>query len=128
MPVVVIGVGVDLVEIDRVQESLGRWGDRLVEKLMDPPEASTLPGEAPERGRSLAFAIAGKEAVSKALGTGWSRGVQWRHVIVSLAPSPAARLASRAADVARAKGSRGSGELTFELRGNILLAEYRLLS
>lgn len=128
MPFVVIGVGLDLVEIDRVQESLGRWGERLVEKLMDPPEAGSLPSDPRERGRALAFAIAGKEAVSKALGTGWSRGVQWRHVIVSAGTSPAARLRGRAADVARAMGSRGPGELIFDLRGNILLAEYRLLS
>ena len=128
MPRVVIGVGVDLVEIDRVQESLTRWGDRLVEKLMDPPEARTLPAEPRDRGLALALAIAGKEAVSKAIGTGWSRGVQWRHVVVSTGPSPAARLQGRAKDVSRALGSRGSGDLIFDVRGNLVVAEYRLLS
>ena len=128
MPLVVIGVGVDLVEIDRVQESLGRWGERLVEKLMDPPEAGALPADPRDRGQALAFAIAGKEAVSKALGTGWSHGVQWRHVIVAPEPSPVARLLGRAAHVASALGSSGAGELIFDLRGNLLVAEYRLLS
>ena len=128
MPRVVIGVGVDLVEIDRVEESLARWGDRLVEKLMDPPEAAALPADARERGVAVAIAIAGKEAVSKAIGTGWSRGVQWRHVVVSTGPSPTARLRGRARDVARAKGSGGSGDLIFDVRGNLVVAEYRLLS
>jgi holo-[acyl-carrier protein] synthase len=124
---VVIGVGIDLVEVDRVGESLARWGDRLVEKLMDPPEAGALPTDPEGRGLAVALAIAGKEAVSKALGTGWSRGVQWRHVVVTAAP-PAARLLGRAADVARSLGSDGAGHLDFDRRGNLVVAEYRLLS
>jgi holo-[acyl-carrier protein] synthase len=126
---VVLGLGIDLVELDRIHESLSRWGDRLVEKLMDPPEAASLPIEAGERALAVALAIAGKEAVSKALGTGWSRGVQWRHVVVSTGPgTPTARLAGRASSVARALGSAGAGDLIFDLRGNLVLAEYRLLS
>lgn len=128
MPRVVIGVGVDLVEVDRVEESLARWGDRLVEKLMDPPEAGALPADPGKRGLAVALAIAGKEAVSKALGTGWSRGVQWRHVVVSAEPFPTARLLGRAGDVARSLGAAGTGDLIFDLRGNLVLAEYRLLS
>jgi holo-[acyl-carrier protein] synthase len=126
---VVLGLGIDLVELDRIQESLSRWGDRLVEKLMDPPEAASLPTEPSERTMALALAIAGKEAVSKALGTGWSRGVQWRHVVISTGPpAPSARLTGRASAVARSLGSAGAGDLIFDLRGNLLLAEYRLLS
>jgi holo-[acyl-carrier protein] synthase len=126
---VVLGLGIDLVELDRIHESLSRWGDRLIEKLMDPPEAASLPTEPKERALALALAIAGKEAVSKALGTGWSRGVQWRHVVVSTGPgAPTARLLGRASTVARALGSSGTGDLIFDLRGNLVLAEYRLLS
>jgi holo-[acyl-carrier protein] synthase len=73
---------VDLVELDRVEASLERWGDRLVAKLMAPPEAARLPTAAPERVRAVALAIAAKEAASKAIGTGWSRGVRWRDVEV----------------------------------------------
>ena len=125
----VVGLGIDLVELDRVRESLSRWGDRLVEKLMDPPEAAALPPEPRERAMALALAIAGKEAVSKALGTGWSRGVQWRHVVVSTGPgAPSARLLGRASSVARALGSEGAGDLMFDLRGNLVLAEFRLHS
>ena len=76
-----LGLGVDLVELDRVESSLQRWGDRLVAKLMDPPEAARLPAGGAERVRAVALAIAAKEAASKAIGTGWSRGVRWRDVV-----------------------------------------------
>jgi holo-[acyl-carrier protein] synthase len=122
----VVGVGVDLVELDRVRDALERWGERLVDKLMDPPEAAALPSGREDRVVAVAGAIGGKEAASKALGTGWSRGVQWRHVVVDLA-LPEVRLHGRAADVARRLGARTSGPLSFERRGDLLLAEFRLM-
>ena len=121
----VVGLGVDLVEIGRVREALDRWGERLVAKLMDRGEAADLPAS-PDRARALAFAIAGKEAVSKALGTGWTHGVGWRQVVVDPGPPASARLHGRAREVARALGSEGGGTLTLEARGDLVLAEYRL--
>ena len=44
-----LGLGVDLVELDRVESSLQRWGDRLVAKLMDPTEAARLPAGGADR-------------------------------------------------------------------------------
>ena len=61
----VVGLGVDLVELPRVAASLSRWGERLVAKLMDAEEAARLPAAPAERARALALAIAGKEAASK---------------------------------------------------------------
>jgi holo-[acyl-carrier protein] synthase len=122
-----VGLGVDLVEIGRVREALDRWGERLVAKLMDREEAADLTA-APERARALAFAIAGKEAVSKALGTGWTHGVAWRQVVIDLGPPAAARLHGPARRVARSLGSSGAGALTLETRGDLVLAEYRLLA
>jgi holo-[acyl-carrier protein] synthase len=124
----VIGLGVDLTELDRVRAALSRWGDRLVARLMDPPEAAALPAQAPQRVEALALAIAGKEAASKALGTGWTRGVRWRDVSVALGPPPQVALRARAAERARSLGSSGRGELRLEIRGNLVLAEFRLLS
>lgn len=123
----VVGLGVDLLEIERVARALERWGDRLVAKLMDAEEASRLPAGA-ERPRALALAIAGKEAASKAIGTGWSRGVRWRDVIVDLGPPPAVRLRAKAADFARALGSRGASRARLEVRGDLAVGEVRLLS
>jgi holo-[acyl-carrier protein] synthase len=122
----VVGLGIDLVELDRVRHALDRWGERLVDKLMDPAESSALPRGVEDRALAVAGAIGGKEAASKALGTGWSRGVQWRHVVVDLA-LPEIRLHGRAAEVARRLGAATRGPLWLERRGDLLLAEFRLM-
>ena len=123
-----IGIGLDLVEIARVERALERFGERFVQKLMDPAEAAALPAEREARGRALALAVAGKEAASKALGTGWSDGVRWRDVVVAVAPEPAVRLDGRAAEVARRLGSSGRSRARLEVRGTLALGEVWLLS
>ena len=123
----VVGLGLDLIEEERVARALDRWGERFVGKLMDPDEAARLPGEVRARALALTYAVAGKEAASKALGTGWSRGVRWRDVVVTTAP-PAVRLLAAAARRAETLGSRGEATLRFERRGDLVLAEVRLLS
>jgi holo-[acyl-carrier protein] synthase len=125
---VVLGLGVDVVEVDRVASALGRWGDRLVAKLMDPEEASRLPVRGPARALAVALGIAAKESASKALGTGWSRGVRWRDVVVELEPEPRVRLKGRAAAVARRMGSEGRGRTFLERRGDIVVGEFWLLT
>jgi len=119
---------VDLVELDRVARALERWGDRFVDKLMNAGEAGRLPGDRLARVNAVALAIAAKEAASKALGTGWSRGVRWRDVVVELAAEPSVRLLGRAAEVARARGSDGSTRTRLEIRGVLALGEVWLLS
>jgi len=123
----VIGIGLDLVETARVERALERHGGRFVRKLMDPEEASALP-LGPERARCLALAVAGKEAASKALGTGWSQGVRWRDVVVSIGPEARVRLDGRAAEVARELGSSGRGRVRLEIRGPLAIGEFWLLS
>jgi holo-[acyl-carrier protein] synthase len=124
---VVVGLGVDLVELDRVERALSRWGGRLVAKLMGAAEARRLPASGAARTRALACAIAAKEAASKSIGTGWSRGVRWCDVVVELAPAPRVTLEGRAAEVARTLGSRGASRTRLEVRDNLVLAEVRLL-
>jgi holo-[acyl-carrier protein] synthase len=124
---VLIGIGLDLVETERVAQALARFGERFVAKLMGPEEAAALPGGA-GRAQALALAVAAKEAASKALGTGWSQGVRWRDVVVSLAPSPSLRLDGRAAEVARALGSSGRTRTRLERRGPLVVGEVWLLS
>ena len=124
----VIGIGLDLVDTERVARALERFGDRFVGKLMDPGEAAALPASAPERSLALALAVAGKEAASKALGTGWSQGVRWRDVVVSTAPRPSVRLEGRAAEVARGLGSSGRCRVRLEVRGPLVIGELWLLS
>jgi holo-[acyl-carrier protein] synthase len=124
----VVGIGIDLVEWARLERSLERWGDRLVAKLMDADEAQALPLQGEARVQALALAVAGKEAASKALGTGWSLGVRWRDVVVGRGPSPSVRLAGRAAEVARQLGSSGEALVSLEIRGSLAIGEVWLLS
>ena len=123
----VVGLGVDLVETSRVERLLVRWGDQFLAKIMDPAESQRLP-QGPDRARAVALAIAGKEAASKALGTGWSRGVRWRDVVVDVAGPPAVHLHGRAADVARRLGSRGRTRTSLEIQGELAVGEVWLLS
>jgi holo-[acyl-carrier protein] synthase len=124
---VVIGIGVDLVEIARVEQALARFGDRLVRRLMDEEEAARLPTATAPRARALALAVAGKEAASKALGTGWSGGVAWRQVVVAPGPPAAITLVGRAAEVARARGSSGRLRARVYLEGDLAVAEALLV-
>jgi holo-[acyl-carrier protein] synthase len=123
----IIGVGIDLVEIERVKASHRRWGGRLSSRLMDAEEASLLPADEEARVRALALAIAGKEAASKALGTGWSQGVRWRDVVIGLEP-PRVSLRGRAALVARWLGSTGRTSARLFVRGELAVGEVRLLA
>ena len=121
----VVGLGVDVVEKSRVRAALARWGERLVGKLMGPEEAARLPPDAEARALALALAIAAKEAASKAIGTGWSRGVRWRDVV--LLPGPSVRLFARARERAAALGSPGATRTRLVERGDLVVGEVRLL-
>ena len=124
----IVGMGIDLIETERVARALDRWGDRLVAKLMGEAEASRLPDGATDRARAIALAIAAKEAASKALGTGWSRGVCWRDVVVDLGPPLTVRLEGGALRWARRLGSAGETRAALEVRGGLVLGQVRLLS
>jgi holo-[acyl-carrier protein] synthase len=124
----VIGIGLDLVETQRVARLLERYGERFVRKLMDPAEAAALPEDASERALRLALAVAAKEAASKALGTGWSRGVRWRDVVVSGEREATVRLDGRAAEVAAGRGSSGRTRVRLEIAGKHAIGEVWLLS
>jgi holo-[acyl-carrier protein] synthase len=123
----VVGLGIDIVELDRVARSLERWGGRLLARIMDPEEAARLPPGSADRVHAVALAIAGKEAASKAIGTGWSRGVFWRDVVVEPGPPARVTLLRQAAVVARRLGSDGRTHANLELRGGLVLGEVWLL-
>ena len=122
-----MGVGLDLVEPYRVEAALARWGEAFLRKLMDPAEIAALP--AGRRLEAVADAIAVKEAASKALGTGWSRGVRWRDVVVTHAgEGTSARLDAEALAVARRLGSTGAMAVRVERVDGHVLATVRLLA
>ncbi len=123
----IVGLGIDLVELDRVERILGRWGTTFLARIMSGAEAAALPSRSPE---AVAVAVAVKEAASKAIGTGWSRGVRWRDVVVDHRPAgpPEARLEARALAVARRLGSDGATEVAVFRRPGLVIATVRLLA
>lgn len=85
-------VGVDLVEVDRVQKAVERWGDRFLRRVYTGAEIEYCFRKG-EKYRSLAARFAAKEAVMKALGTGWKRGVRWVDIEVVRRPGAAPEIA-----------------------------------
>lgn len=76
----ILGIGVDLVEVGRIRRILDRYGERFLRRVYTPRErALALSRQDPAL--YLAAAFAAKEAASKALGTGL-RGVSWREMEV----------------------------------------------
>lgn len=74
-----VGVGTDLIEIERIERALARHGEYLVHRLLSPREREGFGGDIPAR--RLAGRFAAKEAVLKALGTGL-RDCRWHDVEV----------------------------------------------
>jgi len=73
----IIGVGSDLVDIRRIEETLARFGTRFTDRIFTPLERQKSDRRA-NRTESYARRFAAKEACAKALGTGFRRGVFWR--------------------------------------------------
>jgi holo-[acyl-carrier protein] synthase len=82
----IIGLGSDLIDIRRVEQTLERFGDRFVARCFTPVEQRKSDRRA-NRAASYAKRFAAKEACSKALGTGFRRGVFWRDLGVVNLPS-----------------------------------------
>ena len=82
----IIGLGSDLIDIRRIDKSLSRFGERFVNRLFTPVEQAKS-DRRKQRAASYAKRFAAKEACSKALGTGISRGVYWRDMGVINLPS-----------------------------------------
>ncbi len=82
----ILGIGNDLIDIRRVEKSLERFGDRFVQRLFTEVEQRKSDRRA-NRAASYAKRFAAKEACSKALGTGFRRGVFWRDLGVVNLPS-----------------------------------------
>ena len=82
----IIGLGSDLIDIRRVEQTLERFGDRFVQRIFTEIEQAKSERRK-ERAASYAKRFAAKEACSKALGTGLRQGVFWRDMGVANLPS-----------------------------------------
>ena len=81
----ILGIGSDLIDIGRIERTIARFGDRFLDRVFTPLERERSDRRA-NRAASYAKRYAAKEACSKALGTGFRRGVYWRDLgVVNLA-------------------------------------------
>ncbi|MCT4331511.1 holo-ACP synthase [Paracoccus sp. YLB-12] len=78
----ILGIGTDLANIDRIQNTLNRFGDRFRRRVFTDIELAKAARRKDEAG-TLAKRWAAKEACSKALGTGLAMGIAWRDMAVS---------------------------------------------
>ena len=82
----IIGIGNDIVDIRRVEKTLEKFGDRFRDRIFTDIEKRKSDKRA-QRAASYAKRFAAKEACSKALGTGFRRGVFWKDMGVVNEPS-----------------------------------------
>jgi holo-[acyl-carrier protein] synthase len=99
------GLGIDIVEVARIQGAIERRGDRFLDRVFRPAERSYCDAR-PHRFEHYAVRFAAKEAVLKVLRTGWSSGLGFKDVEVMRDPdgAPSARLSETAQEWARKRG------------------------
>jgi holo-[acyl-carrier protein] synthase len=102
----IIAIGIDLVEVSRLEEVFARRGDRFRARVFTESEINYCESLG-SKFASYAARFAAKEAVMKALGTGWSEGVGWKDIEVVSQPAiaPAIELHNRALDRMREIGA-----------------------
>jgi holo-[acyl-carrier protein] synthase len=120
---VIVGLGLDIAEIDRIQSAIERHGQPFIDRLFTPAEIAYC-----ERHKNKFERYAGrfavKEATMKALGTGWRHGVRWRDIEVTNLPGgkPVLRLNGVAGEFAAKLGAK-TISLTITHSGNFALAQ-----
>ena len=88
----ILGIGSDLCNIERIQASLDRFGERFIRRVFTETERAKAERRPFTRAGTYAKRFAAKEAFSKAVGTGFRRGVFMRDIGVVNAPSGAPTL------------------------------------
>jgi len=120
---VIVGLGLDIAEIDRIEAAVTRHGAPFLERVFTTREVAYCEGHRNKFER-YAARFAAKEAAMKALGTGWRRGVRWRDIEVARDPSgkPMLHLEGAARQIANDLGVKNIS-LTITHSGNLALAE-----
>ena len=99
----VVSHGIDLVDVARIEKSIADHGECFIERCFTKQEAEyALSAKEPRNFERFAARFAAKEAVLKALGTGWANGVAWTDVEVKRLPSgaPTVQLSNKALEIA----------------------------
>jgi holo-[acyl-carrier protein] synthase len=102
-----VGTGIDLVEIRRIEESIGRFGERFLQRIFTDGEIAYCLRKR-ESAESFAARFAAKEAGAKALGTGIQYGISWKEleVVRREGQRPTLLLHGRAAAMGQQMGVR----------------------
>jgi holo-[acyl-carrier protein] synthase len=82
----ITGLGIDVIQNERIRDSIERFGDRFLNRIYTEGEIEYC-SKCAQPGIHYAARFAAKEAAFKALGTGWAAGVKWRDVEVVRLPS-----------------------------------------
>ena len=82
----VIGIGIDIIEISRIKESIDKYGERFLEKIFTVKEIEYCEGKA-NKYQHYAARFSAKEAVAKALSTGWNNDFSWQNIEVFNEPT-----------------------------------------
>lgn len=119
----IVGLGVDIAEVDRMQAAIGRRGESFLKRVFTPAEVAYCERHKMKFER-YAARFAAKEATMKALGTGWGNGVRWVDLEVAREPSgkPTMRLHGRARELAEQMGVRNIS-LSLTHSGNTAFAQ-----
>ena len=101
----IVGMGVDMAEVERVRAAMERHGERFLRRVFTPAEIAYCRRFKNSHER-FAARFAAKEAAMKALGTGWRRGVSWQDFELTNLPSgkPCLRLSGRALEICHSLG------------------------
>jgi holo-[acyl-carrier protein] synthase len=119
----IVGLGLDIAEIDRIEAAIARHGAPFLERLFTPAEVAYCERHK-NRYERYAARFAAKEAAMKALGTGWSHGVRWRDIEVTREPGgkPTLVLAGAAREIADRLGVKHIA-MTITHSGNLAVAQ-----
>jgi holo-[acyl-carrier protein] synthase len=100
-----LGLGMDLVEIDRIEDSMKKFGQRFLARIFHPSEVAYAESQA-RPATHLAARFAAKEAASKAFGTGIGKSLPWLGMEIGRHSSgePFLRFHASGADLAKTRG------------------------
>jgi holo-[acyl-carrier protein] synthase len=103
----IVGLGIDIAEVDRVKAAIERHGQRFLQRVYTEAEIRYCESKANKFER-FAGRFAAKEAAMKAIGTGWKDGVAWREFEVTREPGgrPTVHFHGKAAEFAQRLGAR----------------------
>lgn len=82
----ILGIGIDIIEIDRIKESVDKFGDHFLSKIYTPNELEYCLNKH-NKYQHLAARFAAKEAIYKALSSEWGREISWQDIDIMNEPN-----------------------------------------